>query len=101
MVFVKLLYSKCTNENLRLDFSVDIAMGRRVGVRFLVKQDIFFIPQRPDWFWGPPVSCPTGSGALTPRVKWQEATHLHLVPMSRMAEIYLYSPTHLHAVVFN
>jgi hypothetical protein len=28
-------------------------------------------------------------------------TNFHLMPMSRMVELYLHSPTHLHGVVVN
>jgi hypothetical protein len=42
-------------------------------------------------------------GALSPGVKQQgrEADHIHLVPMSRMVALYLYSPVYLHGVVRN
>jgi hypothetical protein len=51
-----------------------------------------------------PVSCPMGTGALSPEVKRQGRKahiHLHLVLRSRMVEQYLHCHIHLQVVVFN
>jgi hypothetical protein len=40
-----------------------------------------------------------GTGGCLPGVKL--TTHLHLAPRSRMVELYLHSPIHLHDVVLN
>jgi hypothetical protein len=52
-------------------------------------------PTQPSIWWVP--------GAFSLGVKWgmKLTTHLHLVPRSRMVELYLHSPICLHGVVLN
>jgi hypothetical protein len=47
----------------------------------------------------PPSQWVPGGGLFPPRVKL--TTQLHLVPRTRMVEIYLHSPTRLHGMVLN
>jgi hypothetical protein len=65
----------------------------------------FFSQQRPDRFWGPLSLLANGFRELFPwRYRCRSVkltTHLHLVPTSRMVELYLHSPIRLHDIVFN
>jgi hypothetical protein len=59
---------------------------------------IFFSPQHPDLIWGPPSLISSGYWRLFPRgVKL--TSDIFLVPRSRMVELYLHSPTHLHGMM--
>jgi hypothetical protein len=50
----------------------------------------------------PPVQCVPGTLSLEVKRLGREADHqLHLVPRSRMLELYLDSPIRLHGVVLN
>jgi hypothetical protein len=60
------------------------------------------------WYWSQvithPASYPMGTGGSFPRNKAtgvELTTHLHLVPRSRIVELYLHSPIHLHGVMLN
>jgi hypothetical protein len=55
-------------------------MSLTPGVRLPAVKGFLSSPQCPDLPWGPPSLRSSGSG------------HLHLVPRSRMVELYLYSP---------
>jgi hypothetical protein len=65
----------------------------------------FSPPQRPRRLWGPPKLLPNGYQGLFPRglsscgVKY--TAYLHLVPKSRMVELYLHSPIRIHFAVLN
>jgi hypothetical protein len=85
----------------RLYSSVGIGTGwtARGSIRDRGKRS-FSAPQRPDWLWGQPSLLSNGYRGLSPRgVKL--TTHLHLVPKSRMVELYLHSPICLHGIVVN
>jgi hypothetical protein len=62
-------------------------------------------PHHPDRFWGTHSLQSSGYLGLLPRghsgPEVKLTTHLHLVPRSRMVELHLSSPTHLHGLVFN
>jgi hypothetical protein len=59
--------------------------------------------QCPDRLWGPPISYAMRTGGSSQGLKWpvREAYHLHLVPRSRLVELYLHSLMCLHDVVLN
>jgi hypothetical protein len=59
------------------------------SARFLIS------PQRPDRLCGPLSLLSNGYRGV------KLTTHLHLVPRSRMVELYLHSPICLHSVVLN
>jgi hypothetical protein len=63
---------------------------------------IFSITSRPDLGHTQP-SIQWVQGAHSPEVKrpGREADHIHLVPRSRVVELYLHSPTRLHGVLLN
>jgi hypothetical protein len=46
-----------------------------------------------------PVSCPMSTAVLSPEIK--QTTHLHLVQMPRIVELYLHSLIRFPGVVFN
>jgi hypothetical protein len=97
-----------------------VILKRRVGIAQLVERrttgldDTGLIPgserflssqRRPARLWGAPSPlCKGYRGSLS---RGQSArgvnltTHLHLLPNSRMVELYLYSPIHFHCVAFN
>jgi hypothetical protein len=65
----------------------------------------FSSPQHTDRPWGPPSPGSNGYRGLFP---WDYSsrgvkltTHLHLVPKSRMVELYFHSPICLHGIVLN
>jgi hypothetical protein len=64
---------------------------------------IYFSPQHPDRLWDPPSLLSNGyGGLLSRRYSGQDmnlTTHFHVVPRSRMVEIYLHSLIRLHGVV--
>jgi hypothetical protein len=76
-----------------------------VGVPFLAEARFFCIPQCPDRLWDPPSLLSNEYQGLFPG--WYSgwgvklATHLHLVPRSRIVELYLHSPICLHDIVLN
>jgi hypothetical protein len=56
--------------------------------------------------WGPASLLSNGYQTLLPGGKAAEVgvnlnTHLHLVPSSKILELYLLSPTHLHVMMLN
>jgi hypothetical protein len=64
----------------------------------------FFAPQRLRWLWGT-LSFYNGYRGLSP---WRQsgrdmklATHLRLVPRSRMVELYFHSPIHPRGMLIN
>jgi hypothetical protein len=85
------------------DSSVGIATGWTARVRFPAR--FIFSPQRPLRLWGPPSLLSNGYRGLFLRGQSSRGlnltTHLHLVPRSRMVELYLRSPIRLHGVVLN
>jgi hypothetical protein len=62
-------------------------------------------PQRPEQLWGPPSPLSNGYRGLYPTGYSSRGvkltTHLHLVPMSRMVQLYLHFPICLHGRVLN
>jgi hypothetical protein len=54
-----------------------------------------FTLQRPDRFWGLPSLLSSGHRLVKLTI------HLHLVLRSRIVELYLHSPIHIHGVVLN
>jgi hypothetical protein len=65
-------------------------------------QKIFFTLQRPDWLWGPLSLLSNGYRWFFPRGKSSRGmkltTHLHLVPRSKMVELYISSPVRVHGM---
>jgi hypothetical protein len=91
---------------LNADISVGIAKGYGLDGRGSISgrgKKFFFTPQRPDWLWDPPSllynwyrgHVPQGYSGLMMKL----TTNLHLVPRSRMVELYLHSPIYLHSTV--
>jgi hypothetical protein len=85
------------------DGSVGIAADYRLDDRGWIPDKgkrFFSTPQRPDGHWCPP-------SLLSNRYRGQSGRrvkliiHLHLVPRSRMVELYLHSPTCLNGVALN
>jgi hypothetical protein len=66
-------------------------------------KQIFSTPQHLDQLWGPPSLLSNGYHGMYSRGKSSGdvklTTHLHLVPRSRMVELYLHSPICLHGIV--
>jgi hypothetical protein len=66
---------------------------------------LFSSPQRSDRFWSPPSLLSNGYRGLSPRglsgrdVKL--TIHLHLIPRSKIVELYLHSPKYLYGIVLN
>jgi hypothetical protein len=89
------------------DASVGIATGYGLdGWSSIPGRDkrFFSSPQRPHRFCGPPSFLSSWYRELFPRrVKrpGREADHLHLMPVSRMVELYLHFPIRVHCVVLN
>jgi hypothetical protein len=80
-------------------------MGWMAGITYLAKVRIFSSPLHPDWYWGPSSLLSNGYlGIFFPGAKQlgvKLTTHFHLVPRSRMMELYLRSPIFLHGIVLN
>jgi hypothetical protein len=81
---------------------VGIAMGYGMDCPGSItdKARFFSSAQRPDRLWGSP-------SLLSSGYRWQSSwgmkltTHLHLMPRSRLAELYLHSPLCLHGIMLN
>jgi hypothetical protein len=92
----------------RRDSSVGVETRLRAGRprsrgSIPVRGKLFFFvsPQLPDRLWC--AFCTTGTLACFLEGKaagaWSWPTHFYVVPMSRMVETYLHSPTRLHGVM--
>jgi hypothetical protein len=85
------------------DSSVGIATAYGLDCRGSIpdrSKRIFSFPQLPDQLWGPSeyrgVFLRRSSGRVV-----KLTTHLHLVPRSRMMELYINSPIRLHGIMLN
>jgi hypothetical protein len=84
-----------TPQNTLLNLSsVGTATGWPAGLRF------FSSPQRPYRLCDPPSLLSSGHRGLFP-LGLKLTTHLHLVPRSRMVELYLHSLICFHGIVLN
>jgi hypothetical protein len=73
--------------------------GWQVGVPFPAGTgDLFSSPQCPYWLWGPSSLLSSGNWGQS-GCDMKPITHLHLMPSSRMVELYLSFPIRLHGVV--
>jgi hypothetical protein len=95
-------YSSCW------DSSVGIATSHQLDGSSLIPSTARFFssPDHPDQLWGHPASYPMATGGSFPGGGGEYSggsvkltTHLHLVPRSRMVELYLHSPICLHGIV--
>jgi hypothetical protein len=65
-------------------------------------REIFSSPQRPDWGpTQPPIKWVTGGSFSGNGCGMKLTTHLHLVPRSRMVELYLHFTMCFHGIVLN
>jgi hypothetical protein len=83
-----------------------IVIGYRLGGQGLIPsrgKRFFSASQCADWLWAPPSFLSSGyrerfaHGCLSVK----PTAHLHLVPRSRMAELSLHSPIHIHGMMLN
>jgi hypothetical protein len=70
-------------------------------VRFLAEERFFSSPQHPDWLRPTHPSVQWVLGSLSSDWGMKLATYLHLVPKSRIVELYLHSPICLQAIMLN
>jgi hypothetical protein len=87
------------------DSSVGIATGWTTRVRFPALQDYSLLHVVQTGSGAHPASYPVGTWGFFPGGKSGKdvklTTHLHLLPKSRMVELYLHSPIRLHGIVLN
>jgi hypothetical protein len=99
----------CNNlcSKTRNAFIVNSEYSDRRSIPGKDKGFFFSSPQHPDLLWALPASCQMGTGSFFSGDKRglgvgvNLTTHLHIVPRSKMVELYLHSAIRLHEVVLN
>jgi hypothetical protein len=108
LLFLQTDFNLLLNEYLSRDSSVGIAMGYGLDDRGSIpgRSKFFCTPQHPDRLGARLASYPTATvslylGVNRPGREADHLTYLHLVPKSRMMELYVNSTICLHDIVLN